>query len=120
MRHRVKSTRLNRNKAHLNAMLRNLATSIVLYERVKTTQAKAKLVKPIVEKLISKAKKQPLPVAMRTLNAYLMDKNAAKKITRELLERYKNRESGYTRLTPLGFRAGDAAPMVQIELVDEV
>jgi len=117
MRHRVKSTRLNRNKAHLNAMLRNLATSIILYEKVKTTVAKAKLVKPVVERLIAQSKKQDLPTAMRSLNAYLMDKNAAKKITRELTDRYKDRSSGFTRLTPLGFRAGDAAPMVQIELV---
>ena len=117
MRHRVKSTRLNRDAAHLNSMLRNLATSIILYEKVKTTQAKAKLVKPIVEKLISSAKKQDLPTAMRALNAYLMDTNASKKLTRELLDRYKDRQSGYLRITPLGFRTGDAAKMVQLELL---
>ena len=117
MRHRVKTTRLNRNKAHLNAMLRNLATSVILYEQVKTTEAKAKLVKPLVEELISKAKKQSLPMAMRSLNSYLTDKNATKKVVRELSERYKDRSSGFTRLTSLGFRAGDAAPMTQIELV---
>ena len=117
MRHRVKSTRLNRERSHLDAMTRNLATSIILYEKVKTTEGKAKLIKPIVEKLITKAKKQDLPAAMRTLNAFLNDKNASKKLTRELVERYKERNSGYLRVTPLGFRAGDAAPMVQIELV---
>ena len=117
MRHRVKSTKLNRDEAHLNAMTRNLATSIILYEKVKTTQSKAKLVKPIVEKLITKVKAQELPVATRTLNAYLTDKNATKKLTRELLDRYKERSSGFLRVTPLGYRAGDAAPMVQIELV---
>ena len=117
MRHRVKSKRLNRNEAHLNAMTRNLATSIILYEKVKTTQSKAKLIKPVVEKLISKAKGQELPLATRTLNSFLQDKNATKKLTRELLDRYKDRNSGFLRITPLGFRAGDAAPMVQIELV---
>lgn len=117
MRHRQKTTRLNRNPAHLDSMLRNMATSIILYEKVKTTQSKAKLVKPVVEKLITKAKKQDLPMAMRSLNAYLTDKNASKKLTRELLERYKERSSGYLRVTPLGFRSGDAAPMVQIELI---
>lgn len=117
MRHRVKSTRLNRNQAHLNSMLRNLATSIILYEKVKTTQAKAKLVKPIVESLISSSKKKDLPTAMRALNSYLMDVNASKKLTRELLDRYKERQSGFTRITPLGFRDGDASRMVQIELV---
>lgn len=94
-----------------------MATSIILYEKVKTTQSKAKLVKSIVEKLITKTKKQSLPVAMRSLNAYLTDKNASKKMTREILDRYKDRSSGYLRVTPLGFRAGDSAPMVQIELV---
>jgi len=117
MRHRVKSTRLNRNEAHLKSMTRNLATSIILYEKVKTTQSKAKFIKPIVEKLISKAKTQDLSLATRTLNAYLMDKNATKKLIRELLDRYKDRNSGFLRVTPLGYRAGDAAPMVQIELV---
>ena len=117
MRHRVKSKRLNRDEAHLNAMTRNLATSIILYEKVKTTQSKAKLVKPVVEKLISKAKTQDLPLATRTLNAYLMDKNATKKLTRELMDRYKERSSGFLRITPFGYRSGDAAPMVQIELV---
>jgi len=98
-------------------MTRNLATSIILYEKVKTTKSKAKLVKPVVEKLISKAKKQAIPVAMRSLNAYLTDKNASKKMTRDIITRYKDRSSGFLRVTPLGFRAGDAAPMVQIELV---
>ena len=117
MRHQVKSKRINRNEAHLDAMLRNLATSIILYEKVKTTQAKAKIVKPIVEKMITIAKKNTLPISLRRLNAYLTNKNASKKITRELTERYKDRNSGFTRLIPLGFRAGDAAPMVQIELI---
>ncbi|MBU0578263.1 50S ribosomal protein L17 [Patescibacteria group bacterium] len=117
MRHRVKTTRLNRKEAHLNSMLRNLATSIVLYEKVKTTRPKAKMVKPIIEKLITTVKKQSLPVAMRTLNSYFTDKNASKKLAREILERYKDRNSGYLRVTPLGFRTGDAANMVQIELV---
>ena len=117
MRHRVKSTKLNRNAAHLKSMTRNLATSIILYEKVKTTQSKAKLVKPIIEKLITKVKKQDLPVANRTLNAYFLDKNASKKLIRELLDRYKDRSSGFLRITPLGFRAGDSAPMVQIELI---
>lgn len=117
MRHRVKSTRLNRDESHLNAMLRNMATSLVLYEKVKTTRAKAKMIQPVVEKLIASSKKQTLPVAMRSLNAYFPDKNASKKLTRELIPRYKERSSGFVRITPLGFRSGDAAPMVMIELV---
>ena len=117
MRHRVKSKRINRDEAHLDSMLSNLSTSIILYEKVKTTQAKAKMVKPIIEKLITTAKKKPLPNTMRYLNAYFLDKNASKKLVQELLERYKDRNSGFVRLTNMGFRAGDSAPMVQIELV---
>lgn len=117
MRHRVKTARLNRDSAHLDSMLRNMVTSIILYEKVKTTQSKAKVVKPVLEKLITKVKGQTIPVAMRTLNAYLTDKNASKKLVRELLERYKERSSGFLRVIPLGFRRGDSAPVVQIELV---
>ena len=117
MRHRVETKRLNRKSSHLNAMLRNLATSIILYEKVKTTEPKAKLVKPIVEKLVTAAKKDDLQAVMKNLNAYLTDKNASKKLVREIVKRYADRNSGYLRLIPLGFRNGDAAKMVQIEFV---
>jgi large subunit ribosomal protein L17 len=117
MRHQVESKRLNRDAAHLDAMTRNLAASIILYEKVKTTASKAKLIKPVVERLISKAKSQTPAVAARSLNAYLTDKNAVKKLTHELIVRYKERSSGFLRITPLGNRKGDAAPVVQIELV---
>ena len=120
MRHRVKSKRLNRNRAHLDAMLKNMATSIILYEKIRTTQAKAKMIKPVVEKLISNAKRQStksLPVAIRKLKSYLPDSNASKKITQELLERYKDRNSGFVRITQIGFRPGDGAPIVMVELV---
>ncbi len=117
MRHRVKRTRLNRDDAHLAAMLKNLTTSILLYEKVKTTKPKAKLVKPIVERLISLAKKRSPQITIRSLNAYLKDTNASKKLVEELLKRYKDRNSGFVRIIPLGFRPGDAARMVQIELV---
>lgn len=117
MRHRVKTARLNREGSHLDSMLRNMATSIILHEKVKTTQSKAKMIKPVVEKLITAAKGQSTSLALRTLNAYLTDKAASKKLTQELLERYKERSSGYLRVIPLGFRKGDSAPIVQIELV---
>ncbi|QQR83360.1 50S ribosomal protein L17 [Candidatus Peregrinibacteria bacterium] len=117
MRHRVKSKRLNRNPSHLDAMLRNLATSIILYEKVKTTTPKAKMVQPIVEKLITFAKTHDRMNTMRHLNAYLKDENACKKLVNELLTRYEGKQSGFLRRTPLGFRVGDAAPMTQIEFV---
>ena len=117
MRHRVKSARVNRNRAQLDALLRNMATSLILYEKIKTTEAKAKLLRPVVEKLITAAKKQEKHNAIRSLKAYLYDNNATKKMMEVLLDRYKDRNSGYVRITKLGFRAGDAAPMVQVELV---
>ncbi len=117
MRHRVKTTRLNRDRAHLDAMLRNMATSIILYEKVKTTRPKAKAVIPVVERLIASSKKQSGFNALRNLNAYLKDKNAYKKVIEVLVDRYKDRSSGFVRITNIGFRAGDNAPMVQIELV---
>lgn len=117
MRHLVKSKRVNRNEAHLDSMMRNLATSIILYEKVKTTRSKAKLLKPIIEKLIIDSKGGSAVNVYRRLNAYLLDKNASKKLVNELIVRYKERNSGFVRITNIGFRAGDAAPMVQIELV---
>lgn len=117
MRHKVQSKRVNRDEAHLSAMLKNLATSLVLYEKVKTTKAKAKLVTPVIERLITTSGKYSTVNAMRYLNAYFLDKNASKKVVQELLGRYKNHNAGFVRLTNLGFRSGDAAPMVQIELI---
>ena len=117
MRHRVKSNRVNRNYAHLSMMLRNLATSVVLYEKVKTTQAKSKLLKPFIEKLIVDAQEASIVTNYRNLNSVLLDKNASKKLIEELVTRYKDKKAGFVRVTKLGFRAGDSAPMVQVELV---
>lgn len=117
MRHKVESKRLGRKDAELDSMTRNLATSIILFEKVKTTSSKAKFIKPVIERLISTAKKQSPSLAARSLNSYLTDQNATKKLLRELLERYKDKNSGFVRITPLGYRKGDAAPVVQIELV---
>ncbi len=97
-------------------MLRNLASSILIYEKVKTTEAKAKAVKPFVEKLITVAKKGDL-TARRKLIETLPQKMAIKKSMEVLGERYKDRAGGYTRIIKLGNREGDGASVVQIELV---
>ena len=86
-------------------------------EKVKTTETKAKAVKPIIDRLISRAKKKDKINAIRYLNAKLPDPLASKKIIDVLLDKYKERPSGYTRIIKTGFRRGDAAPMVKIELV---
>lgn len=97
-------------------MLKNLAMSVILYEKVKTTQAKAKAVTPLVEKMISLGKRGNLH-ANRQLRAFFPIENPVKKIVEDLSARYANRQSGFTRTTKLGPRAGDSANMVIIELV---
>ncbi len=116
MRHRNKNKILGREKAPRELMLRNLASSLILYEKVKTTKAKAQAVKPLVEKMITSAKAGDL-AARRGLIKVLLQKNAVKKSMEVLGERYKSRPGGYTRTTKLGVRRGDGAEMVQIELV---
>jgi large subunit ribosomal protein L17 len=116
MRHRNKNKILDRKKGPRELMLRNLAASILLYEKVKTTRAKAAAVRPLVERLITAAKVGDLN-ARRGLIKVLLQKNAVKKTLEVLGVRYKSRPGGYTRIIKLGTRAGDGAAMVQIELV---
>ncbi len=116
MRHRNKTTILGREKSQRELMLRNLATSIILYEKVKTTEAKAKAVRPILEKLITKARPADLN-ARRALLQVLPDKKAVEKVLEVLVPRYQERPGGYTRIVKLGVRQGDGAEMAQIELV---
>jgi large subunit ribosomal protein L17 len=116
MRHRNKNKILDRKKGPREAMLRNLASSILLYEKVKTTRAKAAAVRPLVEKMITAAKVGDLS-ARRGLIKVLLQKNAVKKAMDVLGTRYQKRPGGYTRTVKLGPRAGDGAEMVQIELV---
>ncbi len=116
MRHRNKVKILDRKKGPRELMLRNLAASILIYEKVKTTEAKAKTVKPMVEKLITVAKKGDL-TARRKLISVLPQEKAVKKLMEVLGKKYKEREGGYTRIVKLGNRIGDGAKIVQIELV---
>ncbi|MFH1233184.1 MAG: 50S ribosomal protein L17 [Patescibacteria group bacterium] len=116
MRHQKKGKKLDRKKAPRELMLRNLASSIFIYEKVKTTFAKAKAVKAMVEKLITVATKGDL-TARRKLIQILPQKMAVKKAMEILGARYKERQGGYTRIIKLGTRQGDGAEMVQIELV---
>jgi len=116
MRHQKKGKILDRKMEPRKALMRNLATSIIIYEKVKTTKAKAKAVKPFVEKLITTAKTNDL-TARRKLLEILFHKNAVKKALEILGPRYKDRKGGYTRIINIGPRAGDGAEMVQIEFV---
>lgn len=117
MRHKVKKVRLGSDKDHKTALMRNLAMSVIIYEKIKTTTSKAKAVQPFVERLISIGKQEDKKNAIRELERLLQHKNSSKKILDILVEKYKDRNSGYTRITKLGNRNGDNAPVVQLELI---
>jgi len=107
---------LDRKKGPREALLRSLATSVILYEKVQTTKAKAKAVRPLVERLITAGKTGTVTARRRVARVVYGD-NATKKVLEELSPRYKDRKGGYLRITPLGHRQGDGAEMVQIEFV---
>jgi len=107
---------LDRKKAPREAMLRNLATSVILYEKVKTTNAKAKVVRSLVEKTITIGK-TPSLASRRKLLTFFYTEQPVNKIFEVLGPKYKERPGGYTRITKIGPRKNDGAQMVQIELV---
>ncbi|MFA5947375.1 MAG: 50S ribosomal protein L17 [Candidatus Gracilibacteria bacterium] len=117
MRHKVKKIKLGINKAYGKALLKNLAMSVIIYEKVKTTMKKAKSVQPMIEKLINTAKKKEKVIAIREIEKVLNHENSSRKLIEVLKEKYKDVPSGYTRITKIGARKGDNAPLVQIELV---
>jgi len=118
MRHKVKKVKLGSNKEHTTAIMRNLAMSVIIYEKIKTTATKAKAVQPFVERLISIAKNsKEKRNAIRQIEKLLQHESASRKIIEVLVGKYKDRNSGFTRITKLGYRSGDNAPVVQIELV---
>lgn len=117
MRHQVKKINLGTDKNHQTALMRNLAMSVIIYEKVQTTVTKAKAVQPFVERLITIGKNEDKRHAIRELTRLLNHENSSKKILEVLVDKYKDRNSGYTRITNIGPRKGDNAPLVQIELV---
>jgi large subunit ribosomal protein L17 len=117
MRHRKSGRQLNRNSSHRQAMFRNMASSLVKHGVIKTTVAKAKELRMVVEPLITLAKTDN--VANRRLAfARTQDKEVVGILFSELGARYQERPGGYTRILKCGFRTGDKAPMAYIELVD--
>ena len=117
MRHRKSGRQLNRNSSHRKAMFRNMACSLFEHEVIKTTLPKAKELKKVAEPLITLAKSDS--VANRRLAfSRTGNKDAVGKLFAELGPRYQERPGGYTRILKCGFRAGDAAPIAYIELVD--
>ena len=116
MRHRKKQNKLGRKKSSRKSMLTNLIASLILYEKINTTRARAKALQPKFEKMISLSKTKSFSNKQK-LSVLIRDKNAEKKVREVLSEKYKNRQGGYTRIISLGLRKGDDAKLVQIELV---
>lgn len=116
MRHRVQSRKFDRPTDQRLALFRGLVTDLLRYEQVRTTEAKAKAVRGLAEKMITLGKSGTLPARRRVLG-YVYDKDVARKVFQELGPRYAERAGGYTRIVRLGPRLGDGAPIVQIELV---
>lgn len=117
MRHKVGHRKLQRASGHRTALLRNLAASLIKHEQITTGIAKARELRPYVEKLITLAKRGGLS-NRRLAHARLQDDAQLAKLFEVLAERYKGRNGGYTRIIKAGFRASDAAPIAVIELVD--
>ena len=117
MRHGISGRKLGRKSGHRTAMFRNMAAALIKHEQITTTVAKAKELRPYVEKLITLAKRGGLS-NRRLAHARILDDAQEKKLFEVLAARYANREGGYTRIIKAGFRASDAAPIAVIELVD--
>lgn len=117
MPHRVAGRKLSRQHAHRMSMLGNLAVSILRYERVKTTEAKAKEVRGLVDGMITLAKRGDLHARRQLVSRMPHEPIIVEKLMSELATKYADRPSGFTRIVKIGQRPGDAASMVQIELV---
>jgi large subunit ribosomal protein L17 len=119
MRHRKKGRNLSRTSAHKKATMRNMATSLFRHERIETTTAKAKELRPYAERLITLARRGDLH-ARRLAARRIQDREVLGKLFDDIAPRFEGRPGGYTRVLKLGHRKGDAAEMALIELVERV
>lgn len=117
MRHRKAGVKLNRTSSHRKAMFRNMVTSMIKYDRIQTTDVKAKELRRWVDKIVTLAKRGDLHARRQAL-AIVREKAVVHKLFAEAEERFGHRNGGYTRIVKLGRRPGDAAPMAIIEFVD--
>ncbi len=117
MRHRKKFNHLGRKTAHRKAMFANMATSLIMHKRIKTTLAKAKALRPFIEPLITKSKNDTTH-SRRIVFSRLRDKDAVSELFRDIAQKIQDRPGGYTRILKIGKRLGDNAEMCYIELVD--
>ncbi len=117
MRHRISGRRLGRSSGHRIALYRNLVTDLLGYEKITTTEAKAKEVRSLADKMITLGKRGGLHARRQAL-AFVLDEKTVQKVFADLAPRYAERSGGYTRLVKLSPRLGDGAPMVRLELVE--
>jgi len=117
MRHKMDHRKLNRTSSHRKAMFANMSAALIKHEQIRTTLAKAKELRPIVEKLITLGKKGSLHARRFAISRLAPDAHI-EKLFSEIAKRYENRNGGYTRIIKDGNRYGDSAPMAYIELVD--
>lgn len=118
MRNTVLGRKLNRTSAQRRSLFRSLVSCLILHEQIQTTQAKAKAVRSIVDRMIFRAKRADLS-ARREVIAYLPHAGAVRKVFEVLVPRYQERTTGFSRMYRIGARRGDAAPMVRMELIDK-
>lgn len=118
MRHRMAGRKLGRNSSHRKAMMRNMVTSLFDHEKITTTDARAKELRKLADRLITLGKRGTLH-ARRQAMEVIQDKKVAAKLFERLAPRYQERPGGYTRIVKLGLREGDKASLVIIELVEE-
>ncbi|MBT4367667.1 50S ribosomal protein L17 [Candidatus Peregrinibacteria bacterium] len=118
MRHKCSRLRLKQKPDHAKMLERNLITSLLLYESIRTTRKRAKVIQPAIDKLISYSKSHDPQIAIRYVNKVVTDKNACRKIMDVYITRYKDRSSGLSRIIPVGVRKGDGAQVVDITLID--
>lgn len=117
MRHGCAGRQFGRNTGHRKALLRTLVSSLLRNEKIETTVAKAKEIRPLAEKMITLAKRGDLH-ARRQVSSFLQDDDAVKGLFAQIAPRFSSRNGGYTRIVPTRNRMGDAAPMAVIELVE--
>lgn len=117
MRHKKSFTKLNRTASHRKAMLANMATEVLIHKRIKTTKQKARETRPMVERLITIAKKGTLSARRHVLQT-IRNKNVVKELFDEIVPVFSSRNGGYTRIIKLGRRQGDGAEVAFLELVD--
>lgn len=120
MRHRNSSVRLSQKPHHSWAMQRNLLTSLLLYERIRTTKKRALVIRPLVDKVVTIGKSDRTDLAIRRINELVTDDNACRKVLEVLKDRFAGRSGGFTKIVPVGMRGGDGAKLVDIMLIEAV